>query len=300
MAVGAAAGVQAYRLNVQRQMLRLEQQASLERERTRIAQDMHDDLGANLTKIAIMTEVARQSPSLPGGVGNQLQQVSEMARNVVDSITEIIWAVNPRHDHLDNLCAYLREYTSQALEPTSIRCHVQFPEQIPSIPLSAEMRRNIFLVVKEALHNIIKHSQARNAYLQLSLLDPLHEPSIGARTALSARTCPKQLADMAVRAPADEFLLRLRGAKLVNMSRDPLPALAASNPVPHLEIAISDDGFGFDPASLENRGDGLRNMANRIATLRCVFEIESKPGAGTTVRFRVPLTSTALAHTTFM
>jgi signal transduction histidine kinase len=67
MAVGAAAGVQAYRLNVQRQMLRLEQQASLDRERTRIAQDMHDDLGANLTKIAIMTEVARQSPSLPGG-----------------------------------------------------------------------------------------------------------------------------------------------------------------------------------------------------------------------------------------
>ena len=241
LTLGAAAGVQAYRLNVQRQMLRLEQQASMERERTRIAQDMHDDLGANLTKIAIMTEVARKNPSLPGGVGNQLQQVSEMARNVVDSITEIIWAVNPRHDRLENLCAYLREYTSQALEPTSIRCRIQFPEQIPSIPLSAEMRRNIFLVIKEALHNITKHSQARNARLDLSLITPP-------------------------------------------------PALSnASNSAPHLEIIVADDGCGFDISGPTKRGDGLRNMTNRIATLGGVFEIESKPGAGTTVRLHVPL-----------
>ena len=79
---------------------------------------------------------------------------------MVDSISEIIWTINPKNDHLNDLVAYLHHYATLFLKSTAIRCRFESPESVPDFSLSAEVRRHIFLVVKEALHNVVKHSHA--------------------------------------------------------------------------------------------------------------------------------------------
>ena len=101
--------------------------------------------------------------------GVNTQKISETARTVVDSMSEIIWAIDPKNDKLENLVAYIREYASEYIEMAGITCRFEFPEQIPAFNLSAEVRRNIFLTVKEAIHNIIKHSHANVADFKLHL-----------------------------------------------------------------------------------------------------------------------------------
>ncbi len=149
----------------------LEQEHALEQERARIAQDMHDDLGANLTKIAILSEAAKKNLAVPHLAESQLERISSTAGEVLDNLGEIIWAMNHENDTLDNLCAYLREYAAQSFELTSVNGYIDFPANVPSHPISAEFRRHVFLLVKEGLHNIVKHSGAMDANLMLTLPD---------------------------------------------------------------------------------------------------------------------------------
>lgn len=150
-----------------RKLRALEHQQALDRERLRISQDMHDEVGARLTEIAILGELARKSITNSPVAETHIQSVSEKAREVIDNIGEIIWAINPKNDLLENLAAYLRHYTLQYLKMTPIKCRFESPDMIPDIHLSAEARRNIFLVVKETLHNIVKHSAATNVEVSL-------------------------------------------------------------------------------------------------------------------------------------
>ena len=138
----------------------VERERAMERERARISQDMHDEIGANITKIAITSEIARRDLTNHVAMEKHLQKISENARDVVDSISEIIWAINPKHDRVDNLISFIREYASEFLEGTEMNCHFSIPEIIPDSPLSGEHRRNILMVVKEALTNIAKHAHA--------------------------------------------------------------------------------------------------------------------------------------------
>jgi len=155
-------------MRLRRRLERMEQEQSLQRERLRISKDMHDEVGASLTKISIMSEIALRDSS--GGMEkDELQKIPTLSREVVDNIGQIVWALNPKNDKLDNLVGYLREYTSEFLESTNVTCEFHFPDSIPSLGLSAEARRNIFLVVKEALHNIVKHAQASKATLALNV-----------------------------------------------------------------------------------------------------------------------------------
>lgn len=146
----------------------LEKQQALERERVRISQDMHDEVGASLTEIAILSELARKD--LRGGkeAESRLQKISERAREVIDNIGEIIWAINPEHDRLDDVSAYMRQYAGRYLMAAGLKYRCEFPEALPEIHLSAEARRNLFLVFKEALHNIVKHASAGEVLLRLS------------------------------------------------------------------------------------------------------------------------------------
>ncbi|MBU6400102.1 MAG: hypothetical protein KGS61_07270 [Verrucomicrobia bacterium] len=162
-------GVQAFRLSLQQKILRLEQRAALERERSRIARDIHDDLGAHLTQIAILSEVARQDAAHSRQLDQQLARVSAAARSAVSNISELVWATNPRNDTLANLLAYLREYIARYFEPTPIRCHLSFPSEVPDWSLTAEFRRNLFLAVKEILHNAVKHSEASQVEVTVSV-----------------------------------------------------------------------------------------------------------------------------------
>jgi len=153
-----------------RQQLReLEAQQALERERARISQDMHDEVGASLTQIAILSELLERNITRHDVAISYVKKISTTAQDVVGSLDEIVWFINPRHDTLESLLLYLREYLADYFEPAEIRCRFDFPAHIPAVPLPADVRRTIFLVVKEAAHNIIKHSGAAEVFVQSTL-----------------------------------------------------------------------------------------------------------------------------------
>lgn len=151
------------------QLLRLEKEQAIEKERNRISKDMHDDLGSGLTKIAILSEVAKRKINDPEAAKPQIENISDSARELVDNLNQIIWVLNPENDSLPNLAAYIREYADRFLEPLGIALRCEFPEQIEKHILSEEARRNVFLVVKEALHNAAKYSGSDRILLQLEI-----------------------------------------------------------------------------------------------------------------------------------
>lgn len=149
------------------QIKEIERQFAIERERLRIAKDMHDEVGASLTRISILSELARKQQANPAKAQLIIDQISEISGNVVDEISEIIWAMNPRNDTLDSFTSYIRQYVSAYLESADIERDFRFPAEVPPIPMSSELRRNLFLTLKEALHNIVKHSKASHVELVL-------------------------------------------------------------------------------------------------------------------------------------
>jgi signal transduction histidine kinase/ligand-binding sensor domain-containing protein len=167
--VFGAMGVQTYRLRVQRRILRFEQAAALARERERIARDMHDDVGASLSRIALLSETARSQ--IPAGheALTPVSHISDIAGQVVDGMSELIWSTNPRYDTLQNLLTYMREYAARFFATTKVRCRLDFPAEIPDLHLGAEFRRHVFLILKEALNNIQKHSDAKEAEVRMRL-----------------------------------------------------------------------------------------------------------------------------------
>jgi signal transduction histidine kinase/ligand-binding sensor domain-containing protein len=153
------------------QLRLLEQQALLQRERARIAKDIHDDLGANLTQIAFLGELAQQDRSEPDKVAVRLGKISGTARQAVKSLDEIVWAVNPRNDTLAHLMDYAGQFAVDYLRLAGVRCRLDFPEPIPVRELSTDLRHNLFLAIKEALHNIVKHAHATEIRLRVSFTE---------------------------------------------------------------------------------------------------------------------------------
>jgi len=149
-----------------RRLRLLEQQAALQRERARIAKDIHDDLGANLTQIAYLGELAQQDRSEPEKAAARVGAISTTARQAVKALDEIVWAVNPRNDTPGHLIDYAGQFALDYLRTAGVRCRLDFPEQIPARELSTDLRHNLFLVIKEALHNIVKHAHATEVWLR--------------------------------------------------------------------------------------------------------------------------------------
>ena len=147
----------------------LEQQAALQKERTRIAKDIHDDLGANLTQIAYLGELAQLDRGEPDKAAERVGKISTTARQAIKSLDEIVWAVNPRNDTLAHLIDYAGQFAVDYLRVADIRCRLDFPEQIPPRELSTDLRHNLFLVIKEALNNIAKHAAATEVWVRASV-----------------------------------------------------------------------------------------------------------------------------------
>jgi len=143
----------------------LEQQTVLHKERARIAKDIHDDLGANLTQIALLSELTRQDMATPKKAGEHVEKISSTARQVMKSLDEIVWAVNPRNDTLPHLVDYLGQFTIDFLRAPGVRCRLDLPEHPPELNVPADIRHNLFLAVKEALNNIVKHAGAKEVRL---------------------------------------------------------------------------------------------------------------------------------------
>lgn len=150
-----------------------ELQVQKENERMRISRDMHDEVGAGLTRIVMRSAHVKMhlksGEGLKNGIEETLEKMEGESRQLSHSIGEIIWALNPKNDTLDALCAYLRSYAHDYLEEADITCNIQFPDVIPNTPVSPEIRRNIFLILKESLNNIVKHAEASRVEIRLEM-----------------------------------------------------------------------------------------------------------------------------------
>jgi len=135
-----------------------------EQEREKISRDMHDELGAGITRIALLSEIAKREPAADA---RQLDEISGSARQLAHNLREIVWGLNPQNDTFDNLMAHVREYTAGYLDDAGITSRIYFPEHIPDTRISHELRRNICMVLKEALHNIARHAQASHVEMVL-------------------------------------------------------------------------------------------------------------------------------------
>jgi len=165
--VGSVHYVSTQRL--QRQVAVLRQQEALEHERARIARDLHDQLGANLTQVALLGEMAEGDKESPGEVEAHARQIAQTARDTTRALDEIVWTVNPSNDTLDGLVNYVCKYAQEYLALAGLRYRLEVPAQLPHTPITPEFRHNLFLVAKESINNIVKHARASSAWLRLQL-----------------------------------------------------------------------------------------------------------------------------------
>lgn len=227
--VGMAVWAMMHQRSVRR-MAHLEKQLAVDAERARIAQDLHDDLGASLTEIALYSDLAKADLASPSEASEHLEHIFVTARNSTRALDEIIWAANPKNDSLDNFAAYLSKQVQDLAHAAGMSCHLDVPDPLPAIDLSATVRHHLFLATREALHNAAKHSGAQ------------------------------------------KFTMRL-----------------VFDETPGFSLVIEDDGRGFLDAPRDADADGLVNMKRRMAEIGGDFQIDTGPGCGTKVVFRVPV-----------
>jgi ligand-binding sensor domain-containing protein/signal transduction histidine kinase len=168
LSVGSLHRLRVVRL-ARRQQLEHELELALERER--IAKDMHDDLGASLTQIGLLSEHARRNTTDPPAVAADIEKIATATRQTAQAAEEMVWVMSQRHDTLESLATYLCQLAREYLEPSGIRCRLDVPAQLPDVRVPSETRHNIVLFVKEALNNTVKHSAAREVWLALKVAD---------------------------------------------------------------------------------------------------------------------------------
>jgi len=215
---------------LRRRMERLERQQALERERARIAKDIHDDLGASLTRITLLSQSARAELDDDAPAAADLDRIYATVRELTRALDEIVWAVNPRHDTLDSLATYLGRFAQDFLAAAHVRCRLEMPMHLPHCPLTAETRHNLFLAFKEALHNAVKHARA---------------PEV--------RVC--------LRTGADQFVLRVEdnghgfdAGDVAGRTAAPPDRPAAGNGLANMRQRLAEIGGRFELESAPGRG----------------------------------------------
>lgn len=190
---------------------------TLERLRTTIAADLHDQIGSGLTEIAILSEMG------------EVSRAAATARELTARMNDVVWLVNPRRDSLYQLFLRLKDSYADLFAQEGVLFHTVDLSAFEGVHLTMSYRQNLYLIFKEALHNALRHGQCREIRL-----------------------------DVAVRGKG-------------------------------LDVTLRDDGRGFDPLQVGERGDGLANMQRRAAAIGGRLILESSPGGGTTIRFQGPL-----------
>lgn len=153
---------------LRRRLRGLEQQQAMERERMRIARNMHDDLGSKLTKLSFLSEIAKGEMGDNGRVESKIDAIAATSRELLKTLDEIVWAVNPHNDTLEHLAAYLCQYAREYFQYTAVECDLHVPGKLPQVEMSAETRHNLFLAFEESLNNILKHSGASQLRLDIT------------------------------------------------------------------------------------------------------------------------------------
>jgi signal transduction histidine kinase len=205
-----------------------EHQRAMAQERARIARDLHDDLGSSLTEITMLATTSPGGQLPAEDAAERLDTIAGKSRTMVHALDEIVWAVDPERDTLASVARYLASYAEEYLAGLNISCRVQMPNTFPDQVISGEARHHLFLAVKEAINNAVRH---------------------GGPTEIGFR---------------------------VRMVEE------------RMQITISDNGSGFDPADRLN-GHGLGNLRDRLERMNGQCELVSAPGAGTSVTLQLPL-----------
>jgi signal transduction histidine kinase len=245
-----------------RERERAEHQRAIEAERSRIARDLHDDLGSGLTEIGVLASVGlrrekaaaaaqadfrRDKAAMVAQAGQRgptdsdfptlCRAIAAKARGLITALDVIVWAVDPQDNSLQSLADYLTSFVGDFLSHSGLPCRFKVPVTFPPIILSGEVRRDLLMAVKESLNNIVRHAQATEVEFRLAAVDSV------------------------------------------------------------LEIVIADNGKGFDPAVAWD-GHGLKNLPARLAKLGGNCHVESLRGQGTTVTLRFPLAMPAAGNST--
>lgn len=224
--IGTTAIITAYVIqrNIKKKLAEIENQQKLEKERQRISREMHDDIGAGLTQIVLMSEAAKNKDYAI----KELNDIAETSRKLVNNMSEIIWSLNSENKTVDQLFSYLRELLNKQLEYSPIAYTIQLSEPSSPIMLDNAQKRNMILIVKEAVNNAIKYSKASMLSIQMYIEEK------------------------------------------------------------NMIIHISDNGIGFDVANA-NKGNGLKNMQQRMRELKGSFELHSQITQGTFIKCIIPL-----------
>jgi signal transduction histidine kinase len=142
-------------------------QRLLQLQRARIARDIHDDLGARLTQLVLLGELAQSELPSQSETRAQIDQICERARDLANAMNEVVWAVSSRRDTLRDFAAYVCNYAQLFLKDTPIRCRLDLEPDLPAVPFDLAVRRNLLLAVKEAINNTAKHSGASELFLRI-------------------------------------------------------------------------------------------------------------------------------------
>ncbi len=168
-----AVAAQGIRYGAQRRLRRLLQQAerqrALERERTRIARDMHDDIGARLTELSLLSDLAQRDTPPEAAASANVTRLARLTREVSKSMREVVWAIDSQNDQLDQLVEHLCQHAGQFVQPTGMRLRLEAPTALPAIAIGTDRRHNLFLAFKEALNNAVKHSGASEIRIRLQV-----------------------------------------------------------------------------------------------------------------------------------
>jgi ligand-binding sensor domain-containing protein/signal transduction histidine kinase len=169
--LGGGAGIVHYfsTQKLQRQLERMRHQEALEKERQRIAQDIHDQLGASLTSVTMLSELVEGEKDNPEEVEAYARQIAQNTRDTTRILDEIVWAVNPVNDTLDSLMSYACKNMQEFLSLAGLQYRLDMPEQLPKLTLPPEFRHNIFLALKESITNVVRHSGATSVQVRVRL-----------------------------------------------------------------------------------------------------------------------------------
>jgi len=225
-----------WRLHSLRRIHHLEQQAARAEERARLAKDLHDSLGADLTELTLLSNLGEQTPPSPDQMARRFEQLSQRTHETLHSLRDLIWTTHPRADSVEELASRLCEHAERLLRAAGINCRFDLPAQLPEVVIGPIVRRHLLLATSEAVHNAVRHARPTEVWLRV----------------------------------------RLEGNVL--------------------EIAVEDNGCGFDPAGVAERRSaghrlGLASMRQRIESVGGQYLLTGAKGRGTRVTFRVPLSA---------
>ena len=155
--------------HMRRELVRLESQRALEHERVRIARDIHDDLGARVTQISLLSGLAQSDATLSEKARGDFNAISGMARDLVSALYETVWTVNPENDNLDALGNYICQMVDNLCDKAQLRRRLRLDDLPRDMQVSSSVRHNLILAVKEAVHNVIKHARATEISIHVRL-----------------------------------------------------------------------------------------------------------------------------------